>query len=158
MLLHLIFLLILRVMRSPLQLASAVFNRGCVVSVITALPPPNDKEYPLCESVKWLTNKRYVWPFIKLGILQKEFLRSFGSEAHWIKLTPEEEAPVLPYVPAQLPVTTSDASVNTSSGLRPVISNNCQTKSSHWSLGDIKNPRMPDWKQGGAVVAAARYF
>jgi hypothetical protein len=56
-----------------------------------------------------------------------EFFLSFGSEAHWIKGTPAAEAPVTPKVPAQLPVTTNEVLVKTSSGLRPVMSYNIQS-------------------------------
>src|SRR4051812_26514976 len=82
MLLHLMCFLMPSRMTSPAQLLSALFNAGSVGSVITAVPPAKESEYPLWLSEKWLTNKRYSCPTCNIGIVLNLGLLSVGEEAH----------------------------------------------------------------------------
>jgi hypothetical protein len=57
-LLHFIFLFNFTETLLPSQAALALSKFGIIGSVILADPPPNDNEYPLCESLKWLINNQ----------------------------------------------------------------------------------------------------
>ena len=93
-----------------------------VVKVIAAKVFLNT-EYGLGESVKWLMSNRYSWPTISVGAL----LNMGVEPAQAVVFVFVKLVPVTPLAPLQLLQTNKLASVYTSFGFRPVISNSCQS-------------------------------
>src|SRR5690349_10067247 len=102
MLEHFICLFSLILISLPVQTPVATDIAGILGSVISAVPPPKERVYPLCESVKWLTSNRYSCPTMRSGILLHS---GRPKPSHTVRDVPSSDAPVMPDSPDQLQAT-----------------------------------------------------
>src|SRR5450432_365470 len=109
------------------QLTTTESRSGNTGSLITAVPPLNASEYPLCAPKGCVTSKRYSCPFTRLGILVNVEILLVKPTGQLLLFVPSRLSPVFPGFDERLPVTISVGSMNMVEGRTPVISNRIQS-------------------------------